>query len=760
MKRIIIYVVFCIGLSSWVDAQTIRCINNYDDNEVEIEFNLPQFQILDSTLPEVYGNTTKYNWISVDDEEFGIIDSVGMPCLPKLTFSINLPENAYNIICSLDDSSTFTLDLQREIIPYQEDFSADDSTFLFLFSQNNSYYSSIIPFYNQRFSISTPFQIREKKGVGITIFPFKYTPGSDKLDIMSFAKLRVKYSIEGEVSDYPVSPVFDEYYSAVFKNYKSVGCSNEIRYLIVTASEFENNLAPFVEYKRNLGYTVSVEAISPTEMSSEAVKSLIQSYYNNVDLRPDYILLVGDSDKLPPAQGDCTGDSVDNPITDISYVLLEGDDLEEDVFLGRWPVGNSSSMHNIIRKTIYMEMNMKQLEKKALLVSGDHCSWFVPQFFWRRSFDVGNENVRVQSFIPNGFNCELRRQPYLQTVRNKMSWNPLVFVYSGHGGIRSMGKFYCDDNENSYIIESTIDDFDNQTYPMVFSFACKTGNFAWTSNCIGESWIRSSKGSVTYLGSSVNTLSNSDKVLEEGILGDTFTGSSDRSIASAIALGKNYYREYFFSWCENRRKRFTKSYNLLGDPSFRIRGTSCPSEYLITGDYLIVGDVKEYHAANRIYVSNGVTIASGEEMYLSAGEEIVFEDGFESVNGSELDAWIEGCNIVDLAMINASTSSDGIIEEKTNDINDIIDVDSLPFQLYPNPTNGEFKIKFDANSTDDALFLMYNMTGKMIVEKTISIVCAGPQEISLSMEKSLPTGIYQVVLKIDGYTYYKKIIKE
>lgn len=752
MKRIIIYVVFCIGLSSWVDAQTIRCINNYDDNEVEIEFNLPQFQILDSTLPEVYGNTTKYNWISVDDEEFGIIDSVGMPCLPKLTFSINLPENAYNIICSLDDSSTFTLDLQREIIPYQEDFSADDSTFLFLFSQNNSYYSSIIPFYNQRFSISTPFQIREKKGVGITIFPFKYTPGSDKLDIMSFAKLRVKYSIEGEVSDYPVSPVFDEYYSAVFKNYKSVGCSNEIRYLIVTASEFENNLAPFVEYKRNLGYTVSVEAISPTEMSSEAVKSLIQSYYNNVDLRPDFILLVGESGKLPPFSSSPT-------VTDLDYVLLEGgDDLEVDAFIGRWPVYDCSDLKKIITKTIYAEMNMQQMDKNALFVSGDDCSWWPKTFFMRRSFEVGHEHVIGCTFNPDGYSCELRYQPYLQTVRNWMSWNPLIFVYSGHGGELSMGRMYCDDNEESKIKSSFFNNIQNTFYPMVFSFACNTGDFAYGNNVVSicESWIRNKKGSVTFFGSSRKTLNSSDRVIEEKVLGDAFVGGRNRCIGKTVALGMRRYRDYYFT-CDSHAVKYTRAYNLLGDPSFLVKGLSCPLQYVINGDNIITKEIKEYYASERIVIGDGANVENGEELFLSAGGEIVFEDGFEAASGSEMDAWIEGCTSGTVSMINVSNYSGNDYE---GSIDDVSGVETSSFKLYPNPAVSEITLEFDAVSTGDALFQMYDMKGKMVCEKSVPIVCVGHQTIAIPLRTLVPAGSYYVVLKTVDNSYSSNLIKK
>ena len=94
MKRHILlcFFAFCAGFLLKLDAQTISCKNFPIDGKVEVRFTNPHFQIQDTTLPVVYNTQQVFSWINVDDEEFGIVDSAGMPCLPQITFNINLPE--------------------------------------------------------------------------------------------------------------------------------------------------------------------------------------------------------------------------------------------------------------------------------------------------------------------------------------------------------------------------------------------------------------------------------------------------------------------------------------------------------------------------------------------------------------------------------------------------------------------------------------------------------------------------------------------
>ena len=555
----------------------------------------------------------------------------------------------------------------------------------------------------------------------------------------------------------PASSVFEDYYLSFFKNYSPVTSNLEPpRYLIVTPECFYNDVQPFADYKESIGYEVDVIPIEPEDMSSDFVKSIIYTRYQSVKYRPDYVLLIGDSTLLPPAQGYASGTNENNPITDLPYVLLEGNDLEQDAFIGRWPIIYSDELHNIIRKTIYMEMNMQQLDKRALFVSGDHDYWLgLVVSFMRWTFETAQEYAIEETFEPEGYTCEMRYQPYLQTVRNWMAWNPLVFAYSGHGSFTSMGPLSCYDSEpSSYIVENTLDEFNNDIFPMVFSFACKTGNYAHPSyNNIGELWLRNLKGGVTFYGSSVSTLNTSDIVMEKKIFGEAFFDANKPSIGKVIALGKRRFRNHFLI-TNAQAERFSKSYNLMGDPSFLIRGLNCPPQYIINEDNIVRTNQKEYHAAERIEIGD-VLIDGTSELGLSAGDEIVFVDGFETSSGAEVEARIESCGSRDQEMLYDSSIVD---YNDTELLSSMAEPEPSSFSLYPNPANNEVTIQFNAGSISIAKVVIYNMQGTTVYEKEVPIASVGIQSVFIPLEDHIPTGNYIVSLFVDNQRFSKKLI--
>lgn len=756
MKRHIFLciILFHAGFLSNLGAQIIYCENDISNREVVIYYTNPKYYIQDSILPPMFNNQQIFQWINVQDEEFGIVDSVGMPCLPQITFNINLPVNAENITISMVDSTIKSEYLNEHIIPYQKDVSAEDTHSFLPFSFNDTCYKSYAFFYNQRTMLSNTYKIRDKLGVSVTLFPFEYSPMGFELRVLENAELVIRYDLNGTTSEAPASSVFEDYYSSFFKNYTPVTTNlTTPKYLIVTPKRFVDELQPFVDYKESIGYNVDVVCISPEERSSEAIKSIIQTRYNDFLVRPDYILLVGDSIDIPPAQGNPSGGDIDNPITDLPYVLLDGNDLEADAFVGRWPICSGQELHNIIHKTIYMEMNMSQLSKRGLFVSGDDDSWFfLTAMYMRWCFETAHEYAIEETFEPEGYSCEHRYQPYLNTVKNWMMWNPLVFAYSGHGGTFSMGPLY----EDSYINGNAISVFQNETFPMVFSFACKTGNFAYTdannSPNIAESWIRKSSGGVIFLGSSVNTLTISDIVIEKKIFGEAFFDANKRSIGKVIALGMRRFREHGLV-TNNQGKRYTKSYNLMGDPSFLVRGLNCPPQYLLNGDNVVQGDSKEYHASERVVVGDGVTIGNECNLFLSAGDEIVFEDGFEAVWGAEVEAEIDGCDNRTFTK-GCPTTTNG--SDETNSFNLTNNSDS--FLLYPNPTDNDVTIEFDADGANDVKLQIYSMQGRCVYNRTISIASVGRQLISIPLLNIVPSGYYIVGLSLGNHMFSKILL--
>jgi len=346
--------------------------------------------------------------------------------------------------------------------------------------------------------------------------------------------------------------------------FHSADCQNEPlnkgRYLMITPPELDSVLTYFANYKRDIGFDVQVVTTNTTGNTVTSIKNYIQKQYDNLSTRPVYVLLVGDTDKIPAYEGDASGKVEKNPVSDLGYALLEGNDLFADVFLGRFSVANKKQLQNIINKTIFMEKNMQNFAKKAVFIAGDEKKGAWNRFYMKNTFKAGHEYVINNSFIPLSFDCKRLEQPNKEEVINALSDNPLFFIYAGHGSPTSLaGKSF--DFVQKDILSAT-----NSVYPVFFSFACKTGNFA--QKCIGEHFIREKeKGAVAFFGSSVISRTNADPIIEKKILGAAFIES--QSLSEMINLGmKRFAKAAGIS--KKKKEIFMKSYNLLGDPSLML----------------------------------------------------------------------------------------------------------------------------------------------------------------------------------------------
>jgi hypothetical protein len=114
----------------------------------------------------------------------------------------------------------------------------------------------------------------------------------------------------------------------------------------------------------------------------------------------------------------------------------------------------------------------------------------------------------------------------------------------------------------------------------VFAFACKTGNFAhpkYVAMC--EVAIREKKGAVAYFGSSVNSTTDTDVVIEKKLFNKTFN-SNHPTLAALINSGmKQFSKSYLIRY---KTIRNLKAYNLLGDPSLNLRGIKYTPTYEVT----------------------------------------------------------------------------------------------------------------------------------------------------------------------------------
>lgn len=622
----------------------VQCYNDTAQRKVEMTFRLPQFEIADTVLPDFFvPNGMSWKRVDVMDDSFGIVDSVGYPELPQMTIFVNIPENAESFTVDFTVIDSMLVPLDKAFCPHQKILDKERINPDVGIDQNPLFYNGSTFFPQEDCTLNETFFIRDRKGIVLTILPFHYQPNSRILRIVTAAEITIRYSISGHLSAPSAdSYIWESYFERLFSNYSAItrpsGTSGRI--LMVTPRDFDQQIGSYMAYKRNLGYAVDRISLQPADCTPSIVKAKIQQRYDNIETRPDFILLVGDHGNLPAYEGDTNGTEETQPLTDVPYAFLHGDDYMVDSYIGRWSVTTDKELQTIINKTIFMEANMHLFDKEALFIAGDHnlSEWWVRPFMLN-SFNAANKDVATRHFASHGFSCQNLEQPTKSETADAMLSNPLVFVYSGHGGSEKIGTINFQ-NPRFSIDGDYVENSQHDFFPMMFVFACKTGNFGH-SHSIGEIWVRSYHGSLSYFGSSIVSKTNCDDVIEKNLLGKNYF--EEPYLGSVVAKGMQGFRKN--GWINSEHhKRYTKAYNLMGDPSFLTNGWGCGHDYWIEGMSLHERDTHVYHAARSTYFLGNNTVENDARLVMTSGSEITISGEFTAAIGSSVVMKIEGCS--------------------------------------------------------------------------------------------------------------------
>ena len=373
-------------------------------------------------------------------------------------------------------------------------------------------------------------------------------------------------------------------------------------YLIVLSNPdlYSGVLELFISLKNNQGYHVEVISFGGSNedvqiglngSSADDLKTYIESYYDTHPLL-EYVLLVGDVNQnsnnynIPtytiPSYNEAELDQTDYP-----YTFFEFDDvLSPKFFIGRWSIGSSSDLDNII----YRNMNYSTLQylndtsylDNALVVAGNYSGEGISPDVWpvtpvwtskwlqEELFHYGYEEVDSAFFHKHNYLFATDPEDIVD------AWNDGVGVvnYRGWGDARGWHKPQFRLNEiESYLNPSL-------ALPVVFSFVCNTGDFGNEANifCFGEKLITAGtpsapKGAVAMIGpSDLDTDTRFNNVLC-GALWDEMLEDRIHEMAPALHMGKQAVASEFedlYIAGTNIGEFYHHVYGVIGDPSLSV----------------------------------------------------------------------------------------------------------------------------------------------------------------------------------------------
>ena len=512
----------------------------------------------------------------------------GDPEVPVLSQMVTIPEGA-DVRIKISEVKTVRLhpssqNIRGIIYPSQESESKSLMQRRKEFVINRESYNSTQLLSLDTVKIESIGQFRGTRISNITIYPVRYNPKTNSIEVITSMKIEITN----------VSPINSESLQnantfalgqITTSNLKDMGrgfSDKPIGMVILTDTVFKDHLTPFIKWKRQKGFNVTVlyRGKNYAGESYSEIKSTLETIYKLSPQPPDYLLIIGDVEKIPTQT--IRYGSVD-VVTDLYYGEFSGNgDYIPEMFIGRLPVSNTAQLDNVINKIIQYEKFQfapnANFYSRALITAGNdpyNYNTMNGHIFYAVNNYLNNSN----NLTGYSFSYPQSSNPDVADLIRNYTREGLSFInYTGHGEIDG----WVEPNLRSGDLDTVSN---TGMYPFIISNACKTSNFS-SASAFGNKMVLSlNKGAIGFIGGSEDTYWNEDyywavgagNISTEPAYSGKELGAYDRLFHTHGEPPSEWYYtmgQITFAGnmsvsasTSNQKRYYWEVYNLVGDPS-------------------------------------------------------------------------------------------------------------------------------------------------------------------------------------------------
>jgi len=415
-----------------------------------------------------------------------------------------------------------------------------------------------------------PYILRDWRGQTVIFQPFQYLAEEGLLRV--FTRLEVEVTcvpgpagpnaLQRSTPPATVDKDFALIYGQRFLNYGSTverytPLSGQGRLLIICHDDFLDEMAPFVDWKRQKGQTVDLVAKSSVGSTSAALLAYVQAQYQSPGLAS--LLLVGDAEQMPSPSH--SGGS-----SDPTYAMLAGNDHYPDILVGRFCAATGAQVATMVERCVEYERNPEA-----------GADWY------RHGTGIGSSEgagigddgeadwVHMNGIRSDllGFNYTLVDQIYdpgatAAMVSNAVNAGRSFMNYVGHGSESGwVTTGFSITQVNALANENRL--------PFIVDVACVNGQFAGTT-CFAEAWMRATRngnpiGAVGIYASTINQ-SWAPPMCAQDECTDLLVGQSPMAFGALCFNGAMRMNDEYADYA------MTRTWTLFTDPTLDVRTTT------------------------------------------------------------------------------------------------------------------------------------------------------------------------------------------
>lgn len=338
---------------------------------------------------------------------------------------------------------------------------------------------------------------------------------------------------------------------------------NKADLIIITPNVFDKEAKELSERRQAQGWRTGVVQIEDIYdeynfgmRSSQAIKDFLLDASTNWEVKPDYVLLFGDSSYDQRNYLNQTNrDLIPTKLIDTEFMETSSDgwladfdnDGVEDLSLGRLPVNNSAEARHMLVKLLRYDQQGTREQNTNLLVADNY-------------FEVYNDSL--ENHLPQGagairINRSQMSDPQMRSdIISKVGLDPMVVTYTGHGttGVWASANVLRD---------TDVSNFANSKLSFFMLMTCLNG---YTSNAYGDSLsealVKTENGAIAVWASSGSTYASGQIYMSQRATQDLFNLSQNpMTIGEVTRAAKQTTNDL-----DARR-----TWQLIGDPTIVIK---------------------------------------------------------------------------------------------------------------------------------------------------------------------------------------------
>jgi len=590
MKNVKLYLTTILILA--LSSSLLFASNGYNVNfsqpasgEINLDFDLGNY-----TIEQTTKNGVTYS--TIDFENQVTTKKTGFAELPFIHTAVQLSDTK-NVTTEIVVTDYVDYQLDHPLLPSRGTIYRNQNPELIPYTIAGE--SIVNEFYPGNIAESMePFIIRDIRGSVVYVYPFQYNAEQNVLRVYETVQVKL---IENNTT--PINPInnapqrltkaMSSLYSSMFVNYTETRFEHEVdelgSLLVIHTPRDAAAILPFIEWKREKGFTVYVEEVSTGTNVTSTVNSQFASHDDIL-----YVQLVGD---WPDISGPT--DNSGKP-TDPTLGCVVGGDVYPDLIVGRFSASNADQVTTQVEKAIGYE--------KTPEIGGD---WY------SKGLGIGSEQgggpygngddgeadfehidvIKENKLLPFTYTevAEAYQYPSQTLVAGPINEGLTIINYCGHG---SSTSWVTSGFNNSSVNNLTNGD----RLPLIISVACVNGSFQNTE-CFAEAWLKKVDGGAVAMIASTINMSWAPPMKAQDYINDLLIGGYNYDDNPGIGINTDVQKTSFGAVCLNGSILMViedysggldemQHWTIFGDASLQVR-TDTPQELTLSNSAILMG---------------------------------------------------------------------------------------------------------------------------------------------------------------------------